>query len=117
MGFGRGRAPVVARSLLGRCEPPKPLKLALYDYAEGKEDANCPHILLEAILCEAYHCLPSQLDGEDASRLLRSREALALYRVVTRTANKPKNKWTLDERRAMGELLNLDWERDGETQD
>jgi len=61
---------------------------------------------MEGWLCEQYQCRPSELDGEDINRLLRGRNALALYRA----ARKPPP-WTGGDEEIMNELMQLDWER------
>ena len=43
---------------------------ALWRFA-GKVPAKYADIVNEITLCERYHCLPSQLDGEDAERIRR----------------------------------------------
>ena len=44
-------------------------------------ESAMPYGAFEASLCERFHCLPSQIDGEDAVRLLRGIELLNIYEV------------------------------------
>lgn len=66
-----------------------------------------PHPLLEAMLCEQFHCLPSALDEEDAPRLLQGLEALSLYQALRRLQR--GEKLSREEREMVGEVL--EWER------
>lgn len=66
-----------------------------------------PHPLLEAMLCEQFHCLPSALDEEDAPRLLQGLEALALYQALRRLQR--GEKLSREEHETVGEVL--EWER------
>ena len=46
------------------------------------DDAPPPVEILEAAMWERFHCLPSELDTEDAARLLVAVGALDLYRTL-----------------------------------
>lgn len=96
---------MVACSLLGKGETPKRVMLAVLDYVHGKGPQ--PKDLIEGELCEIYHCLPSQLDKEDAFRIIRQRRSVGL----ARTLRKPSIQWTPAEWAAAGEALDLDMER------
>jgi len=61
------------------------------------------------MLCEAYSCLPSQLDGEDAGRLLVGQEVLALYYAFEKL--KRGAKLSSAEKKAIGEVLEAELER------
>jgi hypothetical protein len=50
--------------------------------ARGLDPA--PWEVVEASLCERFHCLPSQLDSEDVARILRGIDVLELYRDLRR---------------------------------
>ena len=58
-------------------------------------------------MIDAYRCLPSQLDREDAARLMRDRKALAIFRAL----GKPHKRWTAAEKKLITPLMDLDWER------
>lgn len=61
-----------------------------------------PYELLEATLMETCHCLPSQLDGEDAGRLLTALGAMSLYRAFLAVQN---GSATAGERALVGAVL------------
>jgi hypothetical protein len=63
-----------------------------------------PYELLEATLMEICHCLPSQLDREDAGRLLTDLGAMALYRAFLALQ---KGQATAAEREMVGEVLRM----------
>jgi len=69
-----------------------------------------PFELLEAIWCERYRCLPSQLENEDAGKLLLDGQVLSTWR----TLNKPVEQLTARENELLGRILQdkLDWERE-----
>lgn len=67
-----------------------------------------PHAAFEASLCERFHCLPSQLDDEDAARLLEGIELLSVYEVFQKMSEGIK--LNSQERKLQGELLQLEIE-------
>ena len=91
--------------MLGEFQSPKRDKLALVDHIY--EGGPQPQLLMEALLCEMYGCLPSELDGEDVARLLKQAEMLMLYR----TARKPLKQWSGADNAIMRDLLDLDLKR------
>ena len=72
-----------------------------------ENDGPLPDELFEAYLCEQYHCLPSQLDREDAIRLRRNMGLLSAWRA----AGKPHKQWTAGDAAIMWPLLDADWKR------
>ena len=62
-----------------------------------------PYELLEALWCERYHCLPSQVQAEDASRLLLHGTLLTLWRACKKQQG--GGQLTAAENRIMGHTL------------
>jgi hypothetical protein len=73
-------------------------------YGEG----DPPPDLIEAWLCEAYHCLPSQLDREDRLRLQRQTHARRVYDVMRRLKMQGHKGLTAEEQALAGEILRLE---------
>lgn len=96
---------MAARQLLAE-KSPKPSKLAIVRAAYGKEGAGTPWEVLEDALCQRYHCLPSQLDREDAGRVLRNAEAGNLKALMEAFVEHPES-ISESGSRAVGELLTL----------
>jgi len=68
-----------------------------------------PFEVLEDSMCRRYGCLPSQLDREDAGRLLRNMEAWNLKQTVEAFIAHPESLSESDNA-LMAELLTLDAE-------
>ncbi len=67
-----------------------------------------PHVAFEASLCERFHCLPSQLDDEDATRLLQGIELLGIFELFQKMSQNIK--LSPQESKLQGELLQLEIE-------
>ena len=61
-------------------------RVAVWRCFVHNERRGLPWLYSEAVLCRAYHCLPSELDGEDARRVLRGASLLALSGIAQRFA-------------------------------
>ena len=67
-----------------------------------------PYAAFEASLCERFHCLPSQLDDENAARLLQGVELLGIYEIFQKMGQ--GTKLNSQEQKLQGELLQLELE-------
>lgn len=59
------------------------------DLAYGRNE-HPPVELMEAWLCERFHCRPSGLDGEDGHRMLLMADLDNLYQVMSKLARGEK---------------------------
>ena len=83
------------------------MKLAVLKAASG--EGIPPYDLLIGNLCDRFHVLPSQVEGEDLPRLLRMVEQVELYSAIRRMqAGEKLSGW---ERAAVGEVLQWDLEQ------
>ena len=67
-------------------EPKPKHRVAVWRCFVYDEKGGLPWLYSEAVLCRVYHCLPSELDGEDARRVLRGASLLALGGIAQRFA-------------------------------
>jgi hypothetical protein len=70
-----------------------------------------PMPLLEALWCERYRCLPSELEDEDANAMLLHGQLLTLYRAMLR--QQAGQKLTPGEDELVGKVLQMELEADG----
>ena len=71
-------------------------------------ETGIPYAAFEASLCERFHCLPSQLDDEDAARLLQGVELLGIFEMAQKMSQ--NTKLSPQESKLQGELLQLELE-------
>jgi hypothetical protein len=57
--------------------------LAAADHAENPEDCAPPPILSKAFLCQYWHCLPSDLDKQDAGIMSKMTAAMNVHNAFT----------------------------------
>jgi len=72
------------------------------------DETAIPYAAFEASLCERFHCLPSQLDDENAARLLQGIELLGIYELFQKMSQGIK--LNPQESKLQGELLQLELE-------
>lgn len=99
---------MAAQPAHGGAASPKRTRLAVVNYAYGETEP--PPELLEATLCEFFHCLPSALEREDAGQLLRYAELMGLYRAAQAMQDGIA---TAAQRKIVGQVLMTEFEDAG----
>jgi len=83
--------------------------LAALQAAEGH--GPIPWEIVEDQLCERYHCLPWDLEGQDVGRLLRNSRLRSVYDVIRKSNG--GTELTNGESEIMGRVLQMRLENNG----